>query len=134
MAYVTSPRGREGTFRVSLLVRIVRAAVGGPWGALSPLYRCVEAHMIVMDGEEFLTAQEACQLLGVKASTLYAYVSRGLLTSYRQGIKRARLYLRSDVEDLTRLRGPGEIDARGSTSADADRSGSADDQAWIPYL
>ena len=90
--------------------------------------------MILMDGEEFLTAQEACELLGVKASTLYAYVSRGLLASYRQGIKRARLYLRSDVEDLTRLRGPGESDARGSASPDADRSGSADDQPWIPYL
>lgn len=90
--------------------------------------------MILMDGEEFLTAQEACQLLGVKASTLYAYVSRGLLASYRQGIKRARLYLRSDVEDLTRLRGPGEGDARGSASPDTDRSGSADDRPWIPYL
>ncbi len=90
--------------------------------------------MIVMDGEEFLTAQEACQLLGIKASTLYAYVSRGLLTSYRQGIKRARLYLRADVEDLTRLRGPGAIEPRSAATPDSAASGSADDQPWIPYL
>jgi citrate synthase len=63
--------------------------------------------MIVMEGKEFLTASEACQVLGVKAATLYAYVSRGLLNSYRQGIKRTRLYLRSEVEGLTELRGPG---------------------------
>src|SRR5262245_50725540 len=65
--------------------------------------------MIVMDGEEFLTAQEACQLLSVKPATLYAYVSRRLLNSYRQGIRRTRLYRREEVERLTRLRGPGAL-------------------------
>jgi citrate synthase len=90
--------------------------------------------MILMDGEEFLTAQEACQALGIKASTLYAYVSRGLLASYRQGIKRARLYLRTDVEDLTRLRGPEESTLRGGATSDAQHSGAIGDQPWIPYL
>ena len=33
--------------------------------------------MVVLDGEEFLTVEEAAGLLGVKPATLYAYVSRG---------------------------------------------------------
>jgi citrate synthase len=83
--------------------------------------------MIVMDGEEFLTAREACAILGVKANTLYAYVSRGFLRSYRQGMKRTRLYRRDEVEHLTRLRGPEERDAAASGAG-------ADDGAWIPYV
>lgn len=80
--------------------------------------------MIVMEGEEFLTAQETCAILGIKPATLYAYVSRGVLGSYRQGIKRTRLYRRAEVERLTRLRGPSEDDgAPGS-----------DPNAWIPYV
>jgi citrate synthase len=59
--------------------------------------------MIVLDGEEFLTVEEAAGLLGVKPATLYAYVSRGVLRSYRQGIKRQRLYRRADVEALLRV-------------------------------
>ncbi|MFQ5960581.1 MAG: helix-turn-helix domain-containing protein, partial [Candidatus Methylomirabilales bacterium] len=43
------------------------------------------------------------RLLGVKSATLYAYVSRGILRSYRQGIKRQRLYRRSEVESLLRV-------------------------------
>lgn len=83
--------------------------------------------MIVMDGEEFLTAQEACAALGVKPATLYSYVSRGMLSSYRQGIKRMRLYRRADVEALTRLRGPDE----GDDDSGAD---DPDSRAWIPYV
>ena len=45
--------------------------------------------MVMLDGEEYLTVDEAAQLLGVKRATLYAYVSRGVLKSYRQGIKRS---------------------------------------------
>jgi excisionase family DNA binding protein len=83
--------------------------------------------MIVMDGEEYLTAQEACDILNVKPATLYAYVSRGLLSSYRQGIRRARLYRRADVERLTRLHGP--------SGGDGDDSGQdGDDLGWIPYV
>ena len=63
--------------------------------------------MIVLGDEEYLTGEEAARRLGVKRATLYAYVSRGLLKSYRQGIKRQRLYRRADVEDLLRL-SPGD--------------------------
>jgi excisionase family DNA binding protein len=64
--------------------------------------------MVILDGDEYLTVDEAAGLLGVKRATLYAYVSRGILKSYRQGIKRQRLYRRAEVEALIRLnRGPG---------------------------
>jgi len=88
--------------------------------------------MIVMDGEEYLTARETCDLLNVKPATLYAYVSRGLLSSYRQGIRRARLYRRAEVERLTRLRGPGGQlpDEPGAADDEAD----GDEQGWIPYV
>ena len=59
--------------------------------------------MVVLDGEEYLAVDEAARLLGVKRATLYAYVSRGVLRSYRQGIKRQRLYRRSEIESLLRL-------------------------------
>lgn len=59
--------------------------------------------MISVDGEEYLTVKEAARLLGVKPASLYAYVSRGTLRSYRQGIKRQRLYRRAEVEGLLRL-------------------------------
>ena len=59
--------------------------------------------MIVVGGEEYLDSDEAARFLRVKRETLYAYVSRGLLRSYRQGIKRQRLYRRVEVEDLLRL-------------------------------
>jgi excisionase family DNA binding protein len=62
-----------------------------------------EAWMIVLDGEEYLTVEEAAGLLEIKPATLYAYVSRGVLKSYRQGIKRQRLYRRADVEALLRV-------------------------------
>jgi excisionase family DNA binding protein len=64
--------------------------------------------MVILDGEEFLTVDEAAGLLGVKRETLYAYVSRGIVKSYRQGMKRQRLYRRAEVEALVRLdRGSG---------------------------
>jgi excisionase family DNA binding protein len=59
--------------------------------------------MVVVDGEEYLTVAEAADVMGVKPATLYAYVSRGILQSYRQGMKRQRLYRRADVERLTRM-------------------------------
>ncbi len=87
--------------------------------------------MIVMDGQEFMTAQEACTTLGIKPATLYAYVSRGVLASYRQGIKRMRLYRRADVEQLLRLRGPDEYEPHGK---DDDESIDEDTSEWIPYV
>ena len=57
----------------------------------------------ILDGEEYLTVDEAARLLGVKPATLYAYVSRGVLRSYREGTKRQRLYRRAELEALRRL-------------------------------
>ena len=59
--------------------------------------------MVTIEGEEYFTVREAARLLGVKPATLYAYVSRGVLRSYRQGIRRQRLYRRTEVEGLLRL-------------------------------
>ena len=80
--------------------------------------------MLNLNGEEYLTADEACALLGVKAATLYAYVSRGLVRSYRRGLKRARLYRRSELEELVRL--------RPSDEGPLDRVPMAAD--WMPYV
>ncbi len=49
---------------------------------------------------ELLSAQEACELLGIKTATLYTYVSRGLLHPVRQANKKAHRYLRAEVEGL----------------------------------
>ena len=59
--------------------------------------------MVEIQGEVYLSAGEASDLLGIKLATLYAYVSRGVLRSYRQGIKRQRLYRRRDVDRVLRL-------------------------------
>ncbi len=84
---------------------------------------------MMIEGHEFYTTEEACASLGVKPATLYAYVSRGLLRSYRQGLKRQRLYRRSEVESL-RAFGPG--DRRGEPrEQDSPELPPAD--SWIPY-
>ena len=49
---------------------------------------------------DYLSGPEAAALLGVKRETLYAYVSRGLLRGVAGGRGRARLYLRTDLEQL----------------------------------
>jgi citrate synthase len=67
--------------------------------------------MVMLDGEEYLSGDEAAALMGVKRETLYAYVSRGMLKSYRQGIKRQRLYRRSEIEALVRLAPSGTDEA-----------------------
>ncbi len=60
--------------------------------------------VIWIEEQAYLTAAEVCSLLSVKPQTLYAYVSRGVLRSYRQGNRRQRLYLLREVESLLRLR------------------------------
>ena len=60
--------------------------------------------MAAPESDEFLTAQQACERLGIKPATLYAYVSRGVLPSFREGIRRRRLYRRQDVERLSQVR------------------------------
>jgi excisionase family DNA binding protein len=92
--------------------------------------------MMLMNGEEYLTAEEACSLLGVKAATLYAYVSRGVLTSYRQGMKRQRLYKRSQVDALLELKPSGSAEAMPEADMDAldtKRSEVPLAESWIPY-
>src|SRR5687768_17822463 len=57
---------------------------------------------------DWLTATEATALLGVKAATLYAYVSRGLVRRERPPGQRTSRYARADVERLAgRRRGAG---------------------------
>ncbi len=65
--------------------------------------------MIELNGENYLDGHEASDLLGVKLSTLYTYVSRGVLRSYKQGIKRQRLYKQTELEALLQLR-PSNVD------------------------
>jgi excisionase family DNA binding protein len=66
--------------------------------------------VVVIDGEKYYSAEEACQVLGVKPATLYAYVNRGLVTSYRQGIRRQRLYRRDEIDALLEVRPVPRID------------------------
>src|SRR5438270_5549152 len=73
-----------------------------------------ESRMIELDGEKYLDGDEASNLLGVKMSTLYTYVSRGILKSYKQGIKRQRLYKQAELESLLRLQ-PGDTPSPIST-------------------
>jgi citrate synthase len=70
--------------------------------------------MIDVNGVTYLEGSEAAELLGVKPETLYAYVSRGRLKSFRQGVGRRRLYLKSDILSLLRLEPSGAEGARSS--------------------
>jgi len=60
-----------------------------------------------LEGVEYLDGDEAAELLGVKKATLYAYVSRGILHSFRRGVGRTRLYRREDIEALRIVRPSG---------------------------
>src|SRR2546429_9322637 len=51
---------------------------------------------------DFLTAAEAARRLGVKPATLYAYVSRGVLSRVRAPDGRASLFGAEEVERLAR--------------------------------
>lgn len=57
-----------------------------------------------IDGADYLDVDEAAALLGIKKATLYAYVSRGTLRSYRQRVGRRRLYRRDEIEALRTVR------------------------------
>jgi citrate synthase len=50
--------------------------------------------------ERMLTTEEAARRLGVKMSTLYAYVSRGLLESHPDPARRGSLFDLDDIESL----------------------------------
>ena len=52
------------------------------------------------EGPDYVLRDEALQLLGVKASTLYTYVSRGLIKSVAIDGSKARMFSRQDLELL----------------------------------
>ncbi len=54
--------------------------------------------------DDFIRSDEACALLGVKQTTFYKYVHRGLITSYRTKVGGRRLYSRLQILDLLRVR------------------------------
>jgi excisionase family DNA binding protein len=58
----------------------------------------------VIAGIEYYDGDEVSRLLGIKKATLYAYISRGLLHSYRQAVGRRRLYRRDEVDQLLAVR------------------------------
>ena len=98
--------------------------------------------MIELDGEKYLDGDEASNLLGVKMSTLYTYVSRGILKSYKQGIKRQRLYKQADLESLLRLQ-PSDTTSPISTTKQSTEEISASNtrrteiplaEDWVPYM
>lgn len=74
--------------------------------------------MITIDGVEYLDGEEAAALLGVKKTTLYAYVSRGVLESFRQAVGRKRLYRRDVIEHLREVRPSDEPAAPAAPLAD----------------
>ena len=98
--------------------------------------------MIELDGEKYLNGDEASSLLGVKMSTLYTYVSRGILKSYKQGIKRQRLYKQAELEALLRLRpsdtpSPIFTDKQATEEASQSKKGHAEiplAEDWVPYM
>ena len=98
--------------------------------------------MIELNGENYLDGREASSLLGVKLPTLYTYVSRGIVRSYKQGIKRQRLYKQAELEALLRLR-PSDTPSPISTAKQSTEETSesikgrteiplAED--WVPYM
>ncbi|HZO80166.1 MAG TPA: citrate/2-methylcitrate synthase [Candidatus Binataceae bacterium] len=70
------------------------------------------------DRLRMLTADEAAAQLGVKLGTLYAYVSRGWLRSYRRRVGRQALYRRDEILALRDL-ATAERGRRGRSLPDA---------------
>ncbi len=86
--------------------------------------------MIELNGENYLDGHEACHLLGIKISTLYTYVSRGVLRSYKQGIKRQRLYKKTELDALIQLRPSNET----PSGADDNTPGLPHAEDWVPNV
>jgi citrate synthase len=57
--------------------------------------------------ERMLQSEEAARRLGVKVATLYAYVSRGLLTSHPEPDGRRSLFALAEIEQLAKRRRSG---------------------------
>jgi citrate synthase len=68
------------------------------------------------DVERMLPSEEAARRLGIKVSTLYAYVSRGLLASHPEPGGRRSLFDLADIERLAkRQRGGRKVEGRLAT-------------------
>src|ERR1700727_1380059 len=66
--------------------------------------------------DRMLPSEEAARRLGVKVSTLYAYVSRRLLASHTAEGGRRRLFDLADIERLAvRQRGGRKVESRVAT-------------------
>lgn len=64
-----------------------------------------------MGDEGYLTTAEVAQRLGVKAETVYAYASRGVLTSVKRPGRRGSLFAAEEVDRLAgRGREPGVVE------------------------
>ena len=66
---------------------------------------------------ELIPASEACALLSISPATLYAYVSRGQLSSRPGPEARSRVYLRAEVERLLQRKQAGRGAARGAAQS-----------------
>ena len=76
-----------------------------------PIVVNVDCYDQRMTEPDLLTASQAAQLLGVTRRTLYAYVSRGLVSSQPgPGPSRARRYARTTIEALLRARATSPAD------------------------
>ena len=73
--------------------------------------------MTAANDPELITAQQACELLGISNATLYAYVSRGQLGSRPGNDRRSRVYLRAEVERLAQRKQAGRGAARGAAQS-----------------
>jgi DNA-binding transcriptional MerR regulator len=96
--------------------------------------------MVELNGEHYLDGHEASTLLGIKLSTLYTYVSRGVLKSYKQGIKRKRLYKLAELESLLFLHASrdslaeaSEASASSPSSGPSSTPGSIRQTIELPY-
>ncbi len=83
--------------------------------------------MIDIHGELYLDVHEAAERLGVKPETLYAYVSRGRLRSFRRGVGRGRLYRKAEIDALLTLQpsAPTALGPAAPASADAEPAAEA---------
>lgn len=68
--------------------------------------------MTIQGDEDFMTSEDACKRLSVSPRTLERYVRDGLLKKYRRRIGREVFYLRTEVEDLLRIRPTEDIEDR----------------------
>ncbi len=59
---------------------------------------------LVIDGEEYLTTNEACSMLGISRMQLYRLVKQKKLYQHKRGVTRTPYYKLTDVERLGEIR------------------------------